>query len=313
MRITRFIGVALATLLVLALTLPVALAAQPDGFRETGRVLLAFGGDMTLPAGEQADAVIVFGGEAVIEGTANVVVVGDGTAVLRGARVETLIVMNGAATLAPGTQIIGDIRTIDATVDQQAGATVAGRIRGLEADFLGIGLVLGPALFLVFVGFGLATLVAALALAALAGRQVRAAETLIRERPLATLFAGLGGLIVTPIVAFLAIVTIVGIPLGISLLLAVWPAVAFVGYLVAATWIGSLILERTRGRYAPERPYAGAVLGVIVMWIASLVPPVAGIISLLGFGAVLLLAWEVLRGSGAHPFRRAPAPGPMPA
>jgi hypothetical protein len=309
----RILGAAVALILVLALALPALAAAPGEGVRETGRVLVAIGGDLTLPAGEQADVVIVLGGTARVEGSANVVLVADGAAILRGARVETLVIAGGTATLGAGTEILGDVRTLEATVDRQAGATVAGAVRGLETDFLGIGMVLGPALFLVFVGFGLATIVAALAVAALAGRQLWAAQTLIRERPLATLFTGLGGVVLTPIVAFIAIVTIVGLPLGVSLLLVVWPAVAFIGYLVAATWIGTVVLERTRGTYDAERPYAAALVGVVVLWILSFIPPVTAIISLIGFGAVLLLAWEVLRGGGARASGRVQWPGPMPA
>lgn len=53
-----------------------------------GRVLIAVGGGMSLPEGEQADVVVVVGGHADIRGEVASLVVVDGTATLEGAVAE---------------------------------------------------------------------------------------------------------------------------------------------------------------------------------------------------------------------------------
>jgi hypothetical protein len=289
----RLIGVVSAILLVLAIGTPVALAADPVTQDQT--VLIAFDGDVTVEAGDEVGAVIVTGGTATVRGTVNAVLVVDGQAVLEGARVESMGVIGGSASLDATTVVSGDIRTLDATVERADGAQVGGAVRGLEADLLAVGLVLATVFLLFAIGIALATVVAGLALAALAARQVRAAEELIRSEPGPVLVAGFLGLIVTPLVAVLAIVTVIGAPLGIGLLVVVWPAVAFLGYLVAGIFIGDWLLVRFRGREPGERPYAAAVVGLIALQVIGLIPLVGAIASLFGFGAVLLLAWRTFR------------------
>ena len=308
----RLIGVASAILLILAIGVPVALAADP--VTDDRSVLIAFDGDITVEAGDEVAAVIVTGGTATVRGTVNAVLVLDGQAILEGATIESMAIVNGTASLDAATVVSGDVRTLDATVDQADGAEIGGSIRGLEADLLAVGLVLAPVFLLFAIGLAVATIVAGLALAALAARQVRAAETLIRTEPGPVLVAGFLGLIVTPLVAVLAIVTVVGAPLGIGLLVVVWPAVAYLGYLVAGIFIGDWLLVRVRGGQPAERPYAAAVVGLIVLQVIGLVPLVGAIASLFGFGAVVLLAWRTFRaGRGGEAVVTTPAAQPMGA
>jgi hypothetical protein len=106
-------------------------------------------------------------------------------------------------------------------------------------------------------------------------------------------------------------ITVIGAPLGLAILLMVWPAAAFAGYLVAAIWIGEWLLYRGATE-RPARPYLAAVLGIIVLWVISLVPFAGAIASLFGFGAVLLLAWRTFRGTSTNqPVPTPPATQPM--
>jgi hypothetical protein len=138
---------------------------------------------------------------------------------------------------------------------------------------------------------------AALALAGLAARQVRSAEALISSEPATTFLAGLAGLFGSILAGTLAIVTILGIPLGLGIFIGVLPMMAFVGYLVAAIWVGEWILARRPGPRR-ERPYLAAVVGVLVLSIVSIVPILGGIVSFMGFGAIVLLMWRTLRQNG---------------
>ena len=89
---------------------------------------------------------------------------------------------------------------------------------------------------------------------------------------------------------------------GIGLLVVLWPAVAFIGYIVAAIWLGEWLLGRRSPEAAPaERPYAAATIGLIVAFILGLIPVVAAILSILGLGAVVLASWRTLRGGMAQP------------
>jgi hypothetical protein len=131
--------------------------------------------------------------------------------------------------------------------------------------------------------------------AAFGARQVRNAETLISREPGTVLVAGLVGSVVLPILAVLATITIVGAPLGLGVLFFVLPVLAFFGWVVAAIWIGDWLLGRARGFREPGHPYLAAVVGVLVLAFAGLVPFVSPIATLFGFGALLLMAWRILR------------------
>ena len=104
------------------------------------------------------------------------------------------------------------------------------------------------------------------------------------------------------------IVTVIGVPAGIGLLMVVWPMVAFVGYIVAAIWIGEWLLNRREGAVPAERPYAAATVGLLVAFVIGLVPLVTAIVSIFGIGAVVLAAWRTLRSPGAPRLRAEPVP-----
>jgi hypothetical protein len=69
----------------------------------------------------------------------------------------------------------------------------------------------------------------------------------------------------------------------------------FFGWIVAAIFVGDWILGRGRGTHEAERPYLAAVVGVIVLAVAGLIPFVSAIATLFGFGALLVMAWRILR------------------
>ena len=297
--------------LVMGLAAPAVLAAEPSASHR-GQVLIAFNGNVTVQSGDQADAVLVTGGTATILGHVDSLVVLNGSAVLQGATVRDVFVTGGTVTLGAGTTVTGDVRTINATVTQDPSAVVGGSVRAADADVVGFAWAIVPAIILLMLGFALVTIVAGLALAGLASRQVRSAEALIRTEPVETILVGLGGLVLIPLVAILSMVTIIGAPLGLVILLMVWPAAAYAGYLIAGIWIGEWLLYRNSAT-RPDRPYLAATIGLVVLQIAGIIPFVVPIASLLGFGAVLLFAWRTLRQPGPRPIPAPPAPQPMGA
>ena len=210
----------------------------------SGRVLISTQGDITLPAGEQADLVLVTNGTAHVAGDANTVVVIDGVADLTGATVETVVVIRG--DVAVDGSSVGHRRHHDARRDDSVdpAAAIGGQVRDLAPDIAGIGFVLGPALVLLYLGFALAAIAAALLLAGLAARQVRSAETLIRREPLLTVGVGLLGLFLPIVFLVVLTVTVIGAPLAFGIAFGLWPLAAFIGYLVAGIAIGDWIVGR---------------------------------------------------------------------
>ena len=289
-----------------------ALAAD-ESAEQTGRFVFVAGGDVEVAADEQADAVIVIGGDATVAGTVHALVVVNGTATLTGATVDALTVVGGSAELDATTTVTGDVYHLNSTIDAAEGSTIGGEVRDVTTDVGGFALFLGAAAIVLWIGFALATVVVGLLVAGLASRQVRTATRLISRSPGRTFLVGLLAVVVPPFLAIVAFATLVGIPAGLGLLFVLWPALAFVGYLVAAIWLGEWLLYRNRLEDdRPDRPYLAAVVGLIVGFVIGLVPLVTPVISVFGLGAVVLAAWRTLRTPPA-PVASAAVAHPAPA
>jgi hypothetical protein len=273
---------------------PVAVAADPS-LSHTGRVLISTGGDLSIPAGEHADAVVVVNGTVTIAGEVNTVVVVDGAANLVGARTESVVAVRSPVTVGAGSVVLGDVMKLDSVVTRVGDGAIAGSIRDIGADIAGIGWFVGPALVMAYLGFALAAIAAGLLLAGLAARQVRAAEALISHQPVQSLVAALADIFLPIILVATLLVTIVGAPLAVGILLGLWPLAAFIGYLVAGIWIGDWVLARTSPETTRERPYLAAVVGILILEVLGLLPFLPMIATLFGFGGVLLLAWHTIR------------------
>lgn len=297
----------LVAVVVLTLGANVALGAE-EAMAKTDRVVFVVGGDIEIPAGDQADVVVVIDGDATIAGTVNALVVVDGTATIGDTTVGSVAVVNGTADLS-GTRVRDDIYRLNAEIIS-TDVEVGGTIRDITGDVAAFGLYLGAAAIVLWIGFGLATILVGLLVAGIAARQVRTATTLIRRETGRTFLTGVLAILVPPILAALLMATLVGIPAAFGLLVVVWPAVAFIGYIVAAIWLGEWLLNRRVGAEPPARPYLAAVVGLVVAAFLGLVPLVTAALSILGLGAVVLGAIRTLRGG-----RRAPAAttAPVPA
>ena len=306
----RIFGVATGLLLALLLMVPAVVAADP-ALPHTGRILISTEGDVTIPAGDRYDAVIVVNGKATIEGEINSVIVIDGTLVMTGAVAETVIAIRTPVTLGRGTVVRNDLFKLDALVTKVGDGDVQGEIRDIGSQLAGLGFVLAPLFLLLFIGFAIAAIAAGLLVAALGARQVRAAEALISHRPVETFVAGIVG-VIAPVVLLIGLfVSVVGIPLALAILFVVWPLAGFLGYIVAGIWVGDVILGRLDPGRVRERPYLASVIGLAALAVLAIFPPLPAIASLFGYGAVLFLAWRTFRGDGLAP-ERAPTAAPAP-
>jgi hypothetical protein len=121
----------------------------------------------------------------------------------------------------------------------------------------------------------------------------------------ATIGFGLLWFVLLPIVAVVLFVTIVGIPLGLFLLLAL-ALVYTIGYVVGALALGRLVVK------APTSRYVAFLAGWVVLRILALVPFLGGfawlVATVLGLGTLWVTARAAPREVGAV----APALSPPP-
>jgi hypothetical protein len=284
-----------AIAVILGLTAPAVLAAEPGSSSTDRSFVLAVEHDANVPAGDHVDTLVVIRANARVDGSVDSVVVIDGTATLAGATAGSVTVIHGTADLQAGTTVTGDVRTYDGSVTRAEGVVVQGTARSFDASVAAFTVLLVPLFILLFIGLFVAAIVAALFVAAFGARQVRNAEALISREPGHVLIAGIAGSLLLPLLAFVVTVTIVGAPLGLGALFLVLPALAFFGWIVAAMWIGDWIMIRLRGAAEPNHPYLAALIGVVTLAFVGLLPFVSGIATLFGFGAVLLMGWRILR------------------
>ena len=311
----RLFAIAASVAIAILAFAPAVFAADPVS--STGRgAVISVDGTVDVPAGQTADAVVVIRGTATIEGSVNSLVVIRGSATLTGATARHLVVVDGTANLGPGTTVSGDIATLRGDVVRDATAVVTGRTTSLDADLGALALALVPLLIVVAVGLFVAMIVAGLGLAAFGARQVRSAEELVTRRPGHVLAAGLIGTFVLPVFFGVLVVTVIGAPIGLAMLLLGLPLLAFAGWLVAAIWVGDWLLDRAGDGREAEHPYRAAVLGVVLLAVAGLLPFVSAIATLFGLGALLLAAWGSIRPGtpvlAGNPGPTAGWPAPMP-
>ena len=299
----RLLGIAGAMLLALIVLVPVASAAEPWSWGRSERLVIVGGADITLGPDQAVEVFVVVGGHARIEGSAKTVFVLGGTAELVGARADGVVAVQSRVTIDATSAVNGDVRTLDSTIDAAPGATIGGRIRDVGPDVAFGWIGIGSVLFFVYLAFAISLIAVGLVAAAVAGRQTRAAAALITTEPLPVIGAAFAGLLGLVLAGVVAVVTLVGIPFGVGLLAVALPLLFVLGYVVAGVWLGEQIVGRDRADV--ERPYLAALVGLSIVGALSIFPPIGGLISFVGFGAVVLLLWRAARGtpavaSGAH-------------
>jgi hypothetical protein len=280
----------LLVVLLIALIPSVVFAA--DG-NDVSDFILQVNRPITIDAGQRADTVVVISDDARIDGTVTeALVVIDGDAWVSGVVNGDVVVARGTLHLLAGSQT-GDISLWRGEVVREDGAVVTGSIDRIEGFSYW-----DAALFSIvfWIGMTMVLVVAGLIFAAVGGRQLERASGLLGQKPAgsigwaAILFIGL------PILAVSLLLTIVGIPLGLGVLIFLLPTLWFLGYLVAATAIGNWLARRFGWSQRPERPYLSAVLGVLTFGIIGLIPWIGGLIATVaatvGAGALGYAAWR---------------------
>ena len=286
----RLMALALATAAaILALAGPAA-AATGDGI---GSRVVILGG-LDVPEGKTVDDVFVVRGPVTIDGTATGDVVAvDGRVTVSGHIVGNLVAVNGPVELQDGAEVDGDVSSrLAPTI--APGATVKGTVRGLNVNFQFGNLFV--ARFIFWLAASVSLLILGLVLLAFAPRAAAAATETVRGSTGAAIGFGLVVFIGLPVVAVLALVTLVGIPLGLGILLALVPVYA-VGYVTSVWLLGRRIVK------PPTSPYLAFLLGWAILRALALVPALGGLLWFLGsvFGLGVLVVSARRAGRPAAP------------
>jgi cytoskeletal protein CcmA (bactofilin family) len=269
-------------------------------------------GGSVVPAGQTAGDVVVLDGTVRIAGRATGDVVSVSGPVRVTGRVNgDLIAVSDRAFLAPTARVGGDLRYGDERPVLARGATVGGKISDENwADAAnGWGWV---SVFGWWLAVSVSTLIVGALLVVLAPTALYAAERAVRERLGATVAWGVGIAIGVPLLAVLALVTLVGIPFGIALLLAAIP-VLLVAYATSAWMVGRRVL-RTRS----TSPWVALFAGWVILRVVALIPVAGALVGLaatvVGLGALAVALWRA--GRPGAPAARPEAPAadrPAPA
>lgn len=271
--------------LVLLCTLAPAGPAMAADNSPKERIVIS--GPVTVDRQETAKDVVVVDGDILIRGRVRGDVIAvNGDVTIRGRVTGDVATVAGTATLGRRARIGGDLTYFDHKPVVARGAKVSGKTKKYDT-----GKLTGP-LGIAAIGFWLAVslsvLVLGLLLLLLAPRAGEAVARTAKTRLGASIGVGILAFILLPILGVLACVTVLGIPFGVGLLLALFPLYA-IGYATTAFVVGRLILKSAR--------IPAFLVGLIILRLLALIPFAGGLVGLLaiivGLGVLFMTLFRV--------------------
>jgi hypothetical protein len=244
----------------------------------------------------------VYGGSATVDGRVggNVTVIG-GSATISGTVDGNVTAIGGSILLATGARVGGNVDALGGHVRRGAGTYVGGDINQsvMEHDIVPLrwlGFSATPEfpwarlLFWVLAGAGVTLLFP---------RQLARVRSVAAREFAVSFVAGLAAVVLAVVAAAILVLTCLGIPIALLLMVAVWLAWV-VGVVAIGSWLGSALL---RVGFAGEHsPTLATLVGVVVLSLAGSIPCAGGVISFVtgcaGLGAVALALLTHRRTSG---------------
>jgi cytoskeletal protein CcmA (bactofilin family) len=279
--------------------------AQGQGPPREDAAQIVLIGRLVITADEEVDTAVIFDGPAFVEGTVHEsLVVFNGDAEIVGTVEQNVVVFNGNVVVRSGAEIGGDLVT-RSTPQVEEGATVRGERRSVttEIDISSVGFG-GRVVW--WIAYSVSVLILGLLLLVFAPQLFQAVRDTVRARLGASIGWGVGLFFLLPIGSVLLLITVVGIPLGLSLLF----ALAFIytlGYVVATVAVGSMIMRTSSSRWVVF------LVGWIVLRLLALIPVVGGLLWFLGSVWGLGLLAVAIHGRPAdRPATATPPTPPMP-
>ena len=244
-----------------------------------------------------ADRLVVASGVLRIDGTVDGDVLARvGEVVISGTVQGSADIETDGLELAPGARILGDLDyTARTPLSPEAIAQVAGTVRynePVEEEPEGI-TTWGV---LIWIWFTSAALLAGILIVALFRRLVPSLVTAVEGQAIIGTLLGFAAFLVVPAAAVVAMVTLVGLPVGgIAVLLYV--VALYLAKLPIAAWAGGRVLALA-GRPSAS-PYATMTVGILVLYMLFAIPYLGGLLWLiatwLGLGAMVLAGRQYLQ------------------
>lgn len=275
----------LAVGVLLCLAIPAIAAAQASAADPKERIVIT--GPVLVDKGDTAGDVVVLDGDVLVRGTVDGdLIVASGDVTLRGRVTGDVIVLADKAILGDRGRIDGDLRYGDKKPEGATSDKVGGKVEKIDFES-----ITAPGIVFIFwLAVTISVFLLGLVLLLLFPR---AADAVAKSSPGKSMAVGLLLFILLPVLALVALVSILGIPLGFVLLLA-FALLLAIAYVSAAWLIGRKILK------PPKARILAFLIGLVLLRALALIPFAGGIISflavLLGLGA---LGLAVLRARKA--------------
>jgi hypothetical protein len=286
----RPVVVALLTLMVLGLATP---AWAQDGQDLEAFVVLS--GRADVPEGEQVGDLVVFHGSSAVDGTVEGSLTAfDAPVTISGQVNGDVVVFNGRVELREGATVTGDVVSQREPV-VASGATIGGDTRRVQTNvnWDGFGWVGRLAWWL---AVSVSTLAVGLMLLWLVGRGAPRIAEVGRTGIGPSIGWGLLAFFGLPILGIIALVTILGIPLGFGILAAL-ALIYALGYSASAWILGRRIVRE------PTAWIVAFLAGWGILRVLALVPILGGLVSfaamVFGLGALIVAIWRARTTS--HP------------
>ncbi|AKT39092.1 polymer-forming cytoskeletal protein [Chondromyces crocatus] len=274
---------------------PSEVSASPVMPYEKSDLLFRMGEPLEIDVGKRVGQAVTLGSDAHVAGTVtdDLLVIG-GNAVVTGEVLGDVTVVGGQLELGAAARV-GNVTLVQSEMKLAPGAAILGQVTRSSGPIWGWGVGwffwLSASAFVVVCG---------LVFAALGGRQLAGAAMLLSRRPGSAGLSALALWVGLPLLATLALMSVVGIPIGFAVLFFALPVLWFLGYLVFGAEVG-LLLGKWRGAKVPtDHPYVAVAVGLLVMQLVAFVPWIGGLFAFLaglwGAGALVLRSLRVLQG-----------------
>lgn len=274
----------LGLVVLLVFFLPASVAAAQTNDDDDGFVLQV-NRPVTVAADEVMSGVVVFSDDAIVDGrVADILWVVDGNATVKGQVGGDVLIVNGTLNLESGATV-KNVTLVRSEMTRADGATITGDLNE-RSEFVSFGWGASIFSFVFWIGTTIVILLAGLAFVALGGRHLTETALTMTAKPVESAVTALVTWIALPILGVLAMITLIGIPLGLVIFLVLMPLLLLMGYIVAGQRLGIWLADRANmqvNRYLP------VIVGLLALQIIGLMPVLGG----------LLIGLAVFVGSGA--------------
>lgn len=275
-------SLAAALLVLTALVAPAASAASAVENHDDEPIVVV-SGDVSVTRGEVTGGVFVLSGDVRVAGrVSGDVVVLDGDVLLTGRVDGDVFTAAGTARLGPSAVVTGDVQYGDERPTVSLDAHVHGDVEKQDWPELG-NLVSWIGSIVIWLAVGLSLLILGALLLLIAPRAADALDARSRERVGPTIAIGIAIAIVLPMLAFVAAITLFGLPLALGIVLALGPLAA-VAYVITAYVLGRRWVK------PPRQRILAFLAGLAVLRVLALVPVLGTIVGIaaviLGFGLI---------------------------